>query len=161
MRLLYCNILKNMSTTIPVVLIVICNYAATAKVFRQKSYQSTTIDTTTSIFQHHHQRRLAENEVGFGIILLIVALCSIIVVGCIFFCCLNCNVQQCFNANSRAVIPKRPRPQNYNFSQNVQHRSPTSYNSRPQSQQEEIELVQAVPRMISTDSTDSVDGHLT
>ena len=99
------------------------------------------------------RRHLEDETLGIGYTLLIVALCSILLVASLFYCCLSCDFS-CTKLRNRSVIPSSAYRSESTHHQN---RSPTGYRPRPE--QREIELVQQVPRMSSQSSSEeSVDG---
>ena len=110
------------------------------------TFRAHTVASTHS--KHQERRQLAETTLGIGVLLLVVAVCCIILIGCVFYCCLNCQPKKCFR--NRSVLPSR----SYRASSQMpSDRSPTSYNPRPRDR-EDVELVQTIPRMLSTSSED-------
>jgi hypothetical protein len=106
----------------------------------------------THLLRPDRRRHLEDDTpLGIGYTLLIVALCSILLVASLFYCCLYCDLN-CTKLRNRSVIPSSA----YMSGTQQQNRSPTGYRPRPE--QREIELVQQVPRMSSQSSEDSADG---
>lgn len=106
----------------------------------------------THLLRPDRRRHLEDDTpLGIGYTLLIVALCSILLVASLFYCCLYCDLS-CTKLRNRSVIPSSA----YMSGTQQQNRSPTGYRPRPE--QREIELVQQVPRMSSQSSEDSADG---